>query len=134
MLNKCLIFLVLFIFLSCEFTLAQGLANKDSAEQTTVKQYFFVMLLKGPQRNQDSITSAGIQEGHMSNIRRLAKMGKILVAGPFGDEDKWRGLFIFDCKTRQEVEEYLKTDPAVVSGRLTFEIHPWWTGKNCLFQ
>jgi uncharacterized protein len=134
MLNKCLIFLGFFFSLSCEFTLAQGSANKDSAEQTTVKQYFFVMLLKGPQRNQDSITSAGIQEGHMSNIRRLAKMGKILVAGPFSDEDKWRGLFIFDCKTSQEVQEYLKTDPAIVSGRLTFEIHPWWTGKNCLFQ
>ena len=134
MLNKSLIFLTLFFLAAGEFTIAQGSEQKDTAEQSSIKQFFFVMLLKGPRRNQDSITAAGIQEGHMSNIRRLAGMGKILVAGPFGDEGNWKGLFIFDCKTSQEVEDYLKTDPAVISGRLTYEIHPWWTGKNCVFK
>jgi len=61
-------------------------------------------------------------------------MGKIIVAGPFGDESNWRGLFIFDAKDQQEVAGYLKTDPAIESGRLSIEIHPWWTAKNCLFK
>ena len=99
-----------------------------------MKEYFFVMLIKGPNRNQDSLTAAKIQDGHMNNIRRLADLGKIVVAGPFGDDGDWRGIFIFNCKTREEVIENLKTDPAVESGRLAYDIRPWWTAKNCVFK
>jgi uncharacterized protein len=99
-----------------------------------MKQYFFVMLTKGPKRNQDSLTAAKIQEGHLNNIRRLAAVGKIVVAGPFGDDRDWLGIFIFDCKTKEEVVHYLKTDPAVEAGRLAYDIRPWWTAKNCVFK
>ena len=103
-------------------------------EKLEMKEYFFVMLIKGPNRNQDSLTAAKIQDGHMNNIRRLADLGKIVVAGPFGDDGDWRGIFIFNCKTREEVVENLKTDPAVESGRLAYDIRPWWTAKNCVFK
>ena len=99
-----------------------------------MKQYFFVMLSKGSNRTQDSVTAAKIQEGHMANIQKLADMGKLIVAGPFGDNANWRGIFIFDCKTSEEVESLIKTDPAIASGRLVYEIHPWWTAKNCVFK
>jgi len=55
------------------------------------------------------------------------------VAGPFGDEGKWIGLFIFDCETKEEVEKLLKTDPAIAAGRLNYEIHPWWTAASGSF-
>jgi uncharacterized protein len=113
---------------------AQDSMKNKPAEAFEMKQYFFVMLTKGPSRNQDSVTAAKIQEGHMANINRLGKMGKIIVAGPFGDEGNWLGIFIFDCKTEQEVKDYLKTDPAVAAGRLNYEIHPWWAAKNCVFK
>lgn len=99
-----------------------------------MKQYIFVMLISGPNRNQDSATAAQIQKGHMENIGRLAKDGKLIVAGPFGDDGKWRGIFIFDVPTKEEVIQLLNSDPAISSGRLTYEIHPWWTAKNCVFK
>ena len=92
------------------------------------------MLTKGANRTQDSVTAEKIQEGHMANITRLHKMGKILVAGPFGDDSNWRGIFIFDCATKEEVEEYLKSDPAIKAGRLGYDIRPWYTAKNCVFK
>ncbi len=95
--------------------------------ENQIRQYFFVMLLKGNNRTQDSVTAAKIQDGHMANINRLYKAGKLKVAGPFGDEGEWKGIFIFDCASKQEVEELLKSDPAVIAGRLKYEIHPWWT-------
>jgi uncharacterized protein YciI len=111
---------------------------QDSAKAMTgvieMKQYFFVMLINGKNRNQDSVSAAMIQEGHMANITWLHNIGKIIVAGPFGDEGEWRGIFIFDCKTEQEVQGYLKTDPAIMAGRLNYEIRPWWTAKNCVFH
>jgi uncharacterized protein YciI len=100
---------------------------QEKKSESQVRQYFFVMLTAGNDRTQDSVTAAKIQEGHMANINRLYTEGKLKVAGPFGDEGTWIGLFIFDCASKEEVEKLLLTDPAVKSGRLAYEIHPWWT-------
>lgn len=94
------------------------------------------MLVKGDKRDavKDTAVINKLQQGHMDNIKRLANAGKILVAGPFGDDGNWRGIFIFDCDTQEEVEELLKTDPMISAGRLAYEIHPWWTGMNDVFK
>ena len=86
-----------------------------------------MMLTAGNNRSQDSVSAAKIQDGHMASIKRLYYEGKLKVAGPFGDEGKWIGIFIFDCASKEEVEKLLLTDPVVKSGRLAYEIHPWWT-------
>ena len=85
------------------------------------------MLLKGPNRTQDSATAAKIQKEHLNNITRLYNEGKIKVAGPFGDGGDWLGIFIFDCETKEEVEKLLQSDMAVSSGRLNYDIRPWYT-------
>lgn len=108
-------------------------AQNKSNPQPQIRQYFFVMLTAGKNRTQDSVTAATIQEGHMANIRKLYADGKLKVAGPFGDDGNWRGIFIFDCATKEEVEQLLQTDPAVKSGRLAFEIHPWYTAPTGSF-
>ena len=105
-----------------------------SAAKPTIKQYWFVMLTKGNNRIQDSATAAKIQEGHMANITNLYNAGKLKVAGPFGDDGDWRGIFIFDCETKEEVEKLLATDPAVIAGRLAYDIHPWYTAATGSFK
>ncbi len=82
----------------------------------------------------DSLSLAKIQEGHMANINKMAESGKLQIAGPFGDDGNWRGIFIFDAATEDEVKELLKDDPAIQSGRLAYEIHPWWTMPGGLFE
>jgi uncharacterized protein YciI len=51
-----------------------------------------------------------IMDGHMANIERLAKEGKLISAGPF---DAGGGIFIFKSKSVAEVNEWLSTDPGV---------------------
>lgn len=113
---------------------AQNKANSPKKLEDEIRKYYFVMLLKGPNRNQDSAAAAKIQAGHMANINRLYKAGKLKVAGPFGDEGDWLGIFIFDCATQDEVERLLKTDPAIVAGRINYEIHPWYTAAVGSFK
>ncbi len=105
--------------------LAQNKSTTDPANQ--IKQFWFVLLKKGPVRNQDSLTAAKIQAGHMANITRLYKAGTLKVAGPFAEEILAQGLFIFDCPSKSELESLLQTDPAIKAGRLVAEIHPWYT-------
>jgi uncharacterized protein YciI len=95
-----------------------------------MKQYFFVMLKRGPNRGQDSVTAMKLQEGHMDNINRMAKEGKLAIAGPFGDNGDWRGIFIFDMKNMEDVKKEVEQDPAIQAGRLAYEIHPWWAGRG----
>jgi uncharacterized protein YciI len=116
--------LFLFVF-TLNFCQAQIDVKKKAEEQ--IRRYWFVMLLRGENRSQDSVTAAKIQEGHLNNINRLYNEGKIKVAGPFGEKGDWVGLFIFDSPTKEEVESLLKTDPAISAGRLKYEIRAWYT-------
>ena len=113
------------LFLLPVLLFAQSKKSADPASQ--IKQFWFVLLKKGPARNQDSLTAAKIQEGHLANITRLYEAGTLKVAGPFAEETLAQGLFIFDCPSKAELETLLHTDPAIKAGRLVAEIHPWYT-------
>ena len=41
-----------------------------------------------------------------------------------------RGIFIIDAKDSVQAAGYVNTDPAIITGRLRFEVHPWWTAKG----
>jgi uncharacterized protein YciI len=118
----------------CSLFYISVFSQQEKKSEAQIRQYWFVMLTAGNSRNQDSAAAAKIQDGHMANIKRLYNEGKLKVAGPFGDEGKWIGLFIFDCETKEEVEKLVKTDPAIAAGRLNYEIHPWWTAASGSFS
>ena len=105
--------------------------NKDSTVSAgEMKRYWLVLLQKGPNRSQDSISAGRIQAAHMADINRLAKEGKLIMAGPIGVEDDLRGIFLMNCADSSEVENFVKTDSAVMTGRLVMKYYPWWTMKG----
>lgn len=108
-------------------------AATDTAK-VVMKQYWMVLLKKGPNRDQGEAAAALIQKKHLANIDRLARSGKLLVAGPFGDDGDLRGIFILNCADSIEAANLVKTDTAVITGRLDYEVKSWWTAKNCVFK
>ena len=95
------------------------------------KSYTFVFLNKKP--DAEKLTkeqSEKIMEGHMANINRLAKEGKLLAAGPF---DGGGGIFIFNTSSIEETKSWLDTDPGVQARRWNVEVHPYTprTGSVC---
>lgn len=97
-----------------------------------MRLYYFVMLKKGPNRSQDSAAVVKLQAGHMAAIERNAANGKLILAGPMGDDGDLRGLFFFKTATIEEAKALVEQDPMVKAGRLTYEIHPWWTMEGKL--
>lgn len=67
----------------------------------------------------DKETTTKLMEGHMANINRLAKEGKLLAAGPF---DGGGGLFIFNTTSIDEAESWVNSDPAVQAQRWNIEL------------
>ncbi|RFS19720.1 hypothetical protein DVR12_21725 [Chitinophaga silvatica] len=90
-----------------------------------LKQYWMVFFKKGPAYQNGR--SDSLQQAHIRNIEQLVKVGKLVVAGPFTDDGELRGIFIMDCKDSTEVISLVSKDPAVIMGKLTFEIKPWLT-------
>jgi uncharacterized protein YciI len=113
------------------FAFVSTALSQDSTESKyEMKRYFFVMLTKGPNRSQDSVTVQKLQEGHMANISKMAEMKKLAIAGPFLDEGLWRGIFILNVETAEEAKQLIDNDPAVKAGRLSYEIHPWYGARG----
>jgi uncharacterized protein YciI len=128
------IYLCLFILIITSPALLAQNNQTAKKPEPQIRQYWFVMLTAGNNRSQDSATAQKIQDEHLANIGRLYNEGKLKVAGPFGDDGKWIGLFILDCANREEAEKLVKTDPAVAAGRLVYEIHPWYTMPTGSFE
>jgi len=106
----------------------KALAEKLGGDDYGMKSYFFVILKTGTNKTEDkNLISESFKE-HKKNIDRLVKENKLIVAGPFGKNDKtYRGLFILNnIKTIEEAKELLKTDLAIKNGLLDFEIFTWY--------
>ncbi len=92
-----------------------------------MKQYWFVLYTTGADTTRlDSTTSANLLKDHLAHQGEQAKRGLIVMAGPYGDKSDWRGMLLYDCETKEEVEGYLLRDPFVKQGKLKYEIHPWY--------
>ncbi len=102
------------------------MAKKVKADEYGMKQYYLVYLKAGMKRDQDSATAADIQRRHLDNINKLANEGKLVLAGPFLDKGEVRGIFILDAPSLDDAMQWTQTDPAVQSGRLIMEVHPWY--------
>ena len=75
-----------------------------------------------------------LQDGHMSNMRRLAGEGKLFKAGPMEDYSgrNVRGIFIFATGSVDAAREWVATDPLIKAGRLVPEYMKWYVEKGSL--
>jgi uncharacterized protein YciI len=107
------------------------LAQKLGADDYGMKTYVFAMLKRGKTKFDDDKRKALI-DGHMKNIGRLAEAGKLVLAGPFMDDQEWRGIYVFDVRTVEEAEKLVLTDPAIKEGVFEVELHPWYGSASLL--
>lgn len=105
----------------------KALADSLGADDYGMKQYVLAILKTGSNTTTDKEKLNEYFRGHMDNIGRLAKEGKLIVAGPLGKNDKaYRGIFILDVKTVEEAQKLVETDPAVKAKVFDVELYPWY--------
>ena len=105
----------------------ETLAKKLGADDYGMKPYVLVMLKTGENKTTDKDETNRLFRGHMENIQRLVKEGKLIVAGPLGKNDQtYRGIFIFDVRTIEEANTLVQTDPAVKEKLFAVELFQWY--------
>ncbi|MEI7421688.1 MAG: YciI family protein [Prolixibacteraceae bacterium] len=103
------------------------LAKKLGADDYGMKWYVMVILKTGSNHEEDKAKRDSLFAGHMRNIGRLAELGKLVVAGPFGENDKaYRGIFILNVPTFEEANELLKTDPTIKQKIFAVDLFKWY--------
>lgn len=113
-----------------------ALAKKVGADQYGMRAYVLAFLKTGP--NDAEVTGdarKAVFKGHFDNMNRLAKEGKLAVAGPFNDPNKiYRGLFILAVTTVEEARALAETDPTVKAGVLIVEYVPWYGSASLMLS
>ena len=103
------------------------------AKPLKLTQTFLAFLTRGEKWTAERTPATEeLQKGHMANMNKLAEMKKLVAAGPFGDNGRLRGIFVFRVASLDEAKALTATDPAVQAGRFAIEIHPWMVPEGIL--
>jgi len=105
----------------------EKLAKSLNADERGMKKYVFCLLKSGTNTTATKEETQKLFEGHMANINKLAKEGKLAVAGPFmKNERNYRGIYVFNVETIEEAQALVETDPAIKANLLEAELTPWY--------
>jgi uncharacterized protein YciI len=110
------------------------ITNETIREIVAQGQQYCVRIFKaGTVRNQPPAEAEQIQMEHLRYLFQLKAEGKMLINGPVMDDPEIKGMSIFNTTDKEEVKRLSDRDPAVIAGRLRYEIYLWF-GKpgDCL--
>ncbi|PLX22329.1 MAG: hypothetical protein C0599_06655 [Salinivirgaceae bacterium] len=102
------------------------MAQKYGADDYGMKQYVMAFLKRGTNDTISKERATALQKAHLENIQRMAKEGKLVVAGPFLDRGELRGIYIFNVTSVEEAKALTETDPAIKANTLSMELKPWY--------
>jgi uncharacterized protein YciI len=103
-----------------------ALAAQVGADEHGMRPYILVVLKTGPNKMPAGKERDEMFKGHFANMGRLAREGKLALAGPFDGVDGWRGLFILAVTEIEEARQLVATDPVVASGEMVPEFHKYF--------
>ena len=127
LLLACIILSITSVFSQENIEYNATLAKDLGADDYGMKTYVFCILKTGTNTTATAEEKQKHFEGHMTNINRLAKENKLVVAGPFMKNDKnYRGIFIFNCSTLEEAKALVDSDPAVAAKIFEAELTLWY--------
>jgi uncharacterized protein len=138
MMIQFLVYVTLFAFTTTLFAaepIPAASTSPHAAPPMEFDSFILVLLVRPP--NAPDMPKAELdklQEGHMSNMRRLADEGKLFKAGPTEDFSgrNVRGIFILKTDSVDQAREWVATDPTVKAGRLAPEFMKWFVQKGSL--
>jgi len=68
----------------------------------------------------------------VQHYRKFHEEGKLLLGGPYVDIDSGGMMIANEAITREELEAFAASDPAVIAGLLKFEVRTWYVAMERL--
>lgn len=112
----------------------QAVKVSTKPETNEMKTYYMVFLKKGSKTNQDSLSAGRIQSQHLAYLNKMYREGKMDLAGPSLPDGEIRGFCVYNVESFDEAKKLAESDPAVIAGRLTVEVYPWYSQKGAALR
>ncbi len=105
-----------------------GLLSPTFGQEHKLVQFQMAIMKKGPKwATIKADERNAILRQHLANVVSLLDSGKVVIAGPFGDDTDLAGIFILRAASSDEAKSWIDADPAVEAGLMIGEMHPWWS-------
>ncbi|MGI8919835.1 MAG: YciI family protein [Pyrinomonadaceae bacterium] len=120
----------LLVIISLGSALAQEKAQDKETAPPAHKMVEFQMVLLKRVPNWEEIKTTNpmaLERSQMNYVNSLIERGNAVLAGRLTDDSEIRGVYILCAKSAAEAKEWADNSPAVKSGHLNTEIHPWWS-------
>ena len=103
-----------------------ALAKTLGADDYGMRTYVLVILQTGPTPMPVGEARDAMFRGHFANMKRLARQGTLVLAGPLDGVDGWRGLFVLAVDDIEAAKAAVATDPVVIQGEMVPEFHTYY--------
>ena len=105
-----------------------NLSYAQEAKAEKPKQFIYVLHLV-PRLHDDKAWTAedkAAVDRHLANFKEATQSGQLILAGRTREPgDKTFGIAIFEAADEAAALKFMETDPAVVAGVMTAELHPF---------
>jgi uncharacterized protein YciI len=91
------------------------------------KQSILLHLIAGKPADKDEARMNEMQMEHLTHLFRMEQEGKVTVFGPIINHDLMKGIVVFNTSDRNEVDQWIKSDPYIQSGYLNYEMFDFFT-------
>jgi uncharacterized protein YciI len=116
-----------FMALVCLLTIAQSLPAQ-TPKPDKPKQFIYVLRLV-PRLHADSAWTKDDEMAmsrHFARFKHAIETGELILAGRTAEPgDKTFGIAIFEAADEKAARSFMESDPAVVAGLMTAELHPF---------
>jgi uncharacterized protein len=93
---------------------------------SAARLYYAGIVKKGPNWTAEQTAEVvRVNQEHRQYLERLLARGVVVLAGPFTDNGEIRGIYVFKVGPEKQARALCDDAPAVSSGRLQEELHPW---------
>jgi uncharacterized protein YciI len=113
--------------------LPDGALHEVPADTKGMEQYTLVLMKRGDKWDPRTPSVSETLEQHYAFLNKMTSEENVAVAGPFpvNSHTDLNGVAIFRVGVAK-TNQLLQDDPAIKSGMLVPEAHPWITGKGVL--
>src|SRR4030095_1569870 len=103
-------------------------ANDKTAPAHKMVEFQMALLKRAPNwENVKTPNGMALEKAQTNYVKWLIESGKAVIAGRLTDDGEIRGVYVLRAKTVEEAKAWADDSPAVKSGHLVSELHPWWS-------
>lgn len=103
-------------------------AEEIMQKVATGKPFILLLLLTGPTAPPEDQQQTGqLQMAHLSRLFQLEQEGHSCIFGPISNDERLRGLIVFNTTDREKIHGLMADDPWIKGGYLTYELYDWFS-------